>query len=204
MWRTSKVCHTFLFPILRNRCIFPFQNHPNVQRILIIGCSGAGKSTFARHLHQLLPELELIHLDRYYWRPGWVETPKDEWENTVRELIAREKWIMDGGYTSTIGLRAQRADVVYFFDYPVWLCFWRALKRITLFKLGLRDRSDMTEGCPERFDFEFFKFILTYNQKYKPRVFKALQEANFDMERVIFLQNEKQTSAILAKLSATK
>ncbi len=78
-----------------------------MQRILIIGCSGAGKSTFARHLHRFLPQHELIHLDRYYWRPGWIETPADEWEIIVNDLISKEQWIMDGGYAGTIGLRAQ-------------------------------------------------------------------------------------------------
>lgn len=82
----------FSLPILQNRCTFLFQNHQNVQRILIIGCSGAGKSTFARNLHDVCPVLELIHLDRYYWRPGWVETPKAEWEAIVKELAAKERF----------------------------------------------------------------------------------------------------------------
>jgi len=188
----------FSLPILQNRCTFLFQNHQNVQRILIIGCSGAGKSTFARNLHDVCPELELIHLDRYYWRPGWVETPKAEWEAIVKELAAKERWIMDGGYTGSLHLRAPRADGIYFFDFPIWLCLWRAVKRITLYKLGLRNRPDMAEGCPERFDYQFFKYIITYNQKYKPRILRILNRVEFDMDQLIFVKNDRQARAILA------
>lgn len=49
-----------------------------MKHIAIIVCSGAGKSTFARELGAITG-LEVIHLDRLYWKPGWVETPKDEW-----------------------------------------------------------------------------------------------------------------------------
>ena len=60
-----------------------------MQRILIIGSGGAGKSTFARQLHELL-KIELIHLDALYWQPSWIEPPKDEWHKTIAELLKRE------------------------------------------------------------------------------------------------------------------
>jgi len=61
-----------------------------MKRILVIGSGGAGKSTVATRLAQLL-DLEVNHLDKFYWRPGWVETPPEEWTQTARE-VTPEQW----------------------------------------------------------------------------------------------------------------
>src|SRR6478672_8699445 len=70
---------------------------PSMQKILIIGSSGAGKSTFAKQLGEITG-IEVVHLDKVYWRPNWVEMPKDEWRKTVAHLLAGDTWIMDGNY----------------------------------------------------------------------------------------------------------
>src|SRR5688572_30960534 len=75
-----------------------------MKRILVIGSGGAGKSTFARRLGKIL-SIEVIHLDSIYWRPGWIETPKQEWKKRVEHLIAGDSWIMDGNYSGTLQLR---------------------------------------------------------------------------------------------------
>ena len=67
----------------------------NIRRVLVIGSGGAGKSIFANRLGELL-NIEVLHLDKFYWRPGWIETPKAEWIKTVDELLKRDSWIMDG------------------------------------------------------------------------------------------------------------
>jgi adenylate kinase family enzyme len=72
-----------------------------VRRVLIIGCSGAGKSTFAAKLARET-KLPLIHLDREFWHAGWVETPRSEWRARVTELVADESWIMEGNYGSCL------------------------------------------------------------------------------------------------------
>lgn len=71
-----------------------------MRRVLVIGCGGAGKSTLARQLGEATG-LPVIHLDAHYWRPGWVETPKETWRAAVDELIAADAWIMDGNYSGT-------------------------------------------------------------------------------------------------------
>ena len=57
-----------------------------MKKVLVIGSGGAGKSTFARRLSKKTG-LEVIHLDQLYWKPNWVETPKDEWQEIVKEII---------------------------------------------------------------------------------------------------------------------
>ncbi|MBW4425057.1 MAG: hypothetical protein KME50_11545 [Nostoc desertorum CM1-VF14] len=71
-----------------------------MKKILIIGSGGAGKSTLARELGTILG-LEVIHLDTWYWNPGWVETPKAKWQSIIQSLTLRECWIMDGNYSNT-------------------------------------------------------------------------------------------------------
>ena len=99
-----------------------------MQRVLVIGISGAGKSTFSRALANTTG-LPLIHLDKEFWQPGWVQTPRPEWRAKVGELAARERWIMDGNYDSSLDLRLPRADTVLWFDYPMLRCLRRAMWR---------------------------------------------------------------------------
>ena len=95
---------------------------------MIIGCSGSGKSTLARKLADLTG-LPLIHLDREYWRPGWVEPDKLEWLAAVRAVAARPRWIIDGNYSASLGIRVAAADTVIFLDFPRWVCLWSVLCR---------------------------------------------------------------------------
>jgi adenylate kinase family enzyme len=84
-----------------------------MKRIAIIGSCGAGKSTLARQMGTILG-LEVIHLDSFFWKPGWVETPRVEWRSTVENLVKRETWIIDGNYGSTFDIRLEAADTIVF------------------------------------------------------------------------------------------
>ena len=138
-----------------------------MKRILIIGSSGAGKSTFARRLHEATG-IELVHLDKVFWKPNWVETPKDEWKKTVAKVLEGEVWIIDGNYSGTLELRMQYADTIIFLDFPPTICVWRVLKRVAFYRKG--KRPDMAAGCDERFDLEFLKWIWDYPRRTKPKV----------------------------------
>ena len=76
-----------------------------------------GNRVLAQGAHQT--GLPLIHLDKEFWQPGWVQTPRPEWRAKVAELAAGERWIMDGNYDSSLDLRLPRADTVLWFDYPM-------------------------------------------------------------------------------------
>ncbi|WP_306795338.1 AAA family ATPase [Cohnella sp. GbtcB17] len=99
-----------------------------MNRILIIGSAGSGKSTLSQRISEEL-KLPVIHLDKYYWKPNWVPTPNEEWDNFVIEATNQEQWIMDGNYTRTLDLRLKRADTVIFLDLSRWLCLYRIIKR---------------------------------------------------------------------------
>ena len=144
-----------------------------MQRVLVIGISGAGKSTFSRAL-AARTGLPLIHLDKEFWQPGWMQTPRPQWRAKVAELAAGERWIMDGNYAGTLDLRLPRADTVVWFDYPRLLCLRRvAWRAVTSYG---RVRRRYGRGCPERFDLEFLRYIWTFNAKERPRVVAALEQ----------------------------
>jgi adenylate kinase family enzyme len=112
-------------------------------RVLVDGMMGSGKSTFARAL-SARTGLPLIHLDLYYWKPGWARPSDDEWREQQRTLVAGEAWIIDGNYNETLPLRLERAETVVFLDTPWWLCATRAFVR------GLRKPGgEMPEGCED-------------------------------------------------------
>ena len=131
-----------------------------MQRVLVIGPCGAGKSTLAVQLGQKL-NLPVFHMDQLNWRPGWVESSKDEIREKLEGIVGTDRWLIDGNYGGTLAERLERADTVVYLDYPIHLCLWRILRRIWTYR-G-RTRPDMTEGCPERFDFEFLWYLIRWN-----------------------------------------
>lgn len=138
---------------------------------MIVGNGGSGKSTLAQQLGHILG-LEVIHLDRYFWKAGWTPTPREEWRAVVGGLVQREQWVMDGSYASTLDLRLPAADTVVFLDLPRWRCLWQVIIRLVRYR-G-ETRPDLAPGCPEKFDLPFLKWIWQYPATDRPIVTAAL------------------------------
>ena len=128
-------------------------------KIAIVGYSGAGKSTTAAILGEKL-DIPVLHLDTVYHMPGWKVRPEEESQAIVAQFMAENhSWVIDGNYKSiNQQQRLQQADVILFFNFNRFTCFWRAFGRYL--KYRGKSRPDMTEGCNEKFDFEFAKWIL--------------------------------------------
>ena len=113
------------------------------RRVLVIGLSGSGKSTFSRAL-STQTGLPLIHLDLYYWQPAWVRPTPDQWQKIQRDLFASDDWIADGNYYESLEIQLERAQTVVVLDTPWWICSSRAFRR------GLRRPGGvMPEGCKD-------------------------------------------------------
>lgn len=170
---------------------------PQMQRVLVIGSGGSGKTTLARRLGARLG-LAVVHLDALYWRAGWVEPPREVWRERVAELARREAWVMDGNYSGTLEQRLAACDTVVFLDLPRTLCLWRVLKR------GLtyhgRSRPDMAAGCPERLTLDFLLWVWRYPARSRPKVLRLLA-AHAEGRRVVRLRSRAEVEEFLAGIA---
>lgn len=154
-----------------------------MQRVLVIGIPGAGKSTFSRKLAKRTG-LPLIHLDREFWQPGWKVTPREQWRAKVAALAAREAWVMDGNYGASLDLRLPRADTVTWFNYPRRIALPRILWRIAT-TYG-RVREDLAPDCPEKVDWEFLRYVWSFPGKERAQVIAMLAEHGGHLQPAVF------------------
>jgi len=168
-----------------------------MERIMIIGCCGAGKSTLSKKLGKLTG-LEVIHLDQYYWKSNWTESEVDEWTSEVKKLAEKPRWIIDGNYGGTMDIRIKRADTIIYLDFPTIQCLWRITKRILKYKGKVR--PDMPVGCHERFDLEFYHYVATYNLIRRKKRLEKLKGLK-DQKQILRFQNDKEVGAYLKELS---
>ena len=125
-------------------------------RVVILGRGGAGKSTLARRLGDITG-LPVVELDKVFWRPGLLPTPRDEWIHLQQKLVREEKWIMDGdlGPYDAIEERLRAADTIVLLDFSLPRCAWRAFRRS-------RERGD------------FWRWVLAWRRLSRPILMKAI------------------------------
>jgi adenylate kinase family enzyme len=164
---------------------------------MVLGCSGSGKSTFARGLAERTG-LPMVSLDALFWRPGWVESGREEFRSRVAAALTSEGWIADGNFLSAAGdLRLPHADTVFLFDLPRWRCMTGAVGRIAS-SYG-RVRPEMAPGCPERWDWDFLRYIWMYRRRKRPELLAALTVLRPDQTLHVFT-SRRQADAFLAAL----
>ena len=169
-----------------------------MKKVLIIGSGGAGKSTFARRLSQIIG-IEVIHLDKFYWQPNWVRVAEEDWAKTLESLMAKDAWLMDGNYSRTMEMRFQACDTIIFLDIPRTVCLYRVLKRRLIYRRT--NRPDVAQGCNEKIDTEFLSWIWNYPKRNKPFIEAKLQQ--FANEKTIIrLESKREVERFLAKLEA--
>ena len=139
-----------------------------MQKIIVIGCPGSGKSTFSKALHEITG-IPLFHLDMLFWNADKTTVEKAVFLERLAEVMGQSRWIIDGNYASTMELRMQACDTVIFLDYPLELCLEGIQRRRGTV------RSDIPWVETEE-DAEFMEFIKNYNDQNRPEVMRLLDQ----------------------------
>ena len=165
-----------------------------MQKVLIIGCPGAGKSTFARRL-QSLTGLPLYYLDRLWHRPDRTNVTREAFDAALAGLLTRPAWIIDGNYSRTLPGRLEACDTVFLLDYPLDVCLAGVENR-----RGVQ-RPDMP-WVEEELNAEFLQYILDFGQAQMPAI-RAMLESYRGRRQIFTFHSRAEADASLNALAVT-
>ena len=149
-----------------------------MRRVLVIGCPGAGKSTLTRALAETLG-LPAVYLDRLWWKSGWINRTRAEFDARLDAALAGDAWVMDGNYLRTLELRLRAADTIFLLDYPTGVCLEGARARI-----GTK-REDLP-WVEDEFDPEFRQWIEDFSRDQLPEIRRLLEQYGEGREVHVF------------------
>jgi len=155
-----------------------------VKRVAIVGTPGSGKSTLARELGARA-DLPVIHLDQHHFLPGWQRKSDEEWDRIAAELLAGDRWVMDGAFAMEEAVA--RADTIVFLDFSRTRGYLGSVKRLALAYLG-RPAPDFAPGCKDKFDRDFWRLLKTihgYPGVQRPGIVADLERRREEGKRVV-------------------
>lgn len=148
-----------------------------MKKVIIIGCPGAGKSTFARALRDAT-NLPLHYLDMVWHKSDKSNVTREEFDARLQEIIQGDEWIIDGNYQRTLEIRLAACDTVFLLDYPLEVCLAGAQTRV----------GTMREDMPwveTEFDEEFKQWIMEFPIVQRPKIGELLE--NYKENKNIFV-----------------
>ncbi len=159
-----------------------------MKKVIIIGCPGSGKTTFAEKL-QKCTDLPLYYLDAIWHKPDKTHISRDEFDERIEEIFTTSEWIIDGNYNRTIDIRLQQCDTVFLFDLPTEVCLQGAIDR-----LG-KGRYDLS-WIEKELDPEFVGFIKEFSEKSLPTIYNLIDKYKAEKQVVVFKSREEADSFI--------
>jgi hypothetical protein len=141
------------------------------RRILVLGSPGSGKTLLSTSLSRHLG-LELLRLDDFFWKPGRVRMPTDEWRQLVVKLASRPTWIMDGTYEASLDLRIPVADAIVYIQSSRWACLWRVVTRRLLSRWRHHDESTHGHAITSF----FVRYVFRFPAVTQPEVFRLIAQ----------------------------
>ena len=162
-----------------------------MEKVIIIGCPGSGKSTFGRKL-KCITGLPLYHLDMMFWNEDRTTVPKEVFIRRLKETISTSKWIIDGNYASTMEMRIKECDTVFFLDYPTNVCIDGIESRKG------HPRSDIPWIENDNTDRDFIDFVNSYNSESRPEVIGLLKK--YSSKNITVFRSRSESEEYLLSL----
>ena len=173
-----------------------------MKKIIVAGPIGAGKTTLSKLLSKKL-SIQHFELDNIYWLPDWQVRPLEKRKRMAEDIILPSEWIICGNHYYSKDVTWARADTCIWLDYPLWLCFLRALKR------GLKlawNKKKICNGNTESFCRLLFSknsvllCLIKQYRKIKSRYSEIEKSKEFENLKIIRLRSPKETETWLAGL----
>lgn len=153
-----------------------------MEKIIVIGCPGAGKSSFSRRLREKT-DLPLYYLDMIWHKPDKTNITRDEFDAALSDILKKDKWIIDGNYSRTLEMRLKACDTVFMLDFPTAVCLEGARSRIG------KKREEMP-WIEEEFDPEFKQYIINFANTKLPHIYELLNKYK-DKNIIVFKSREE-------------
>lgn len=162
-----------------------------MNKVIIIGCPGSGKTTFAEKLNKCTG-LPLYYLDTIWHKPDKTHIPREEFDDRITKIFATNQWIIDGNYKRTIEMRLKECDTVFLFDLPTEVCLQGANERIG------KGRYEMP-WIETELDPEFKRLIEDFPNDTIPYIYELIDKYKEEKEIIIF-KSRKETDEYINKL----
>ena len=153
-----------------------------MQKVIIIGCPGSGKTTFAEKLNKKTG-LPLYYLDAIWHKSDKTHISREAFDERISEIFSTPEWIIDGNYNRTLEIRLMECDTVFLFDLPVELCIQGATNR-----LG-KDRYDLP-WIEKELDFSLKQSIEEFPHKSLPVIYELLEKYKDGKQMIVFKSRE--------------
>lgn len=139
-----------------------------MKKVMIIGCPGAGKSTFSKAL-QNKTGLPLFHLDMLFWNKDKTHVSRVVFDERLERILSQDSWIIDDNYGRTLETRLKACDTVFLLDFPVDMCLSGANARIG------KSRNDMP-WIEQELDEEFKQWIINFPKNELPHIYTLIEK----------------------------
>lgn len=159
-----------------------------MDKIIIIGSPGSGKSTFARKLRDVTG-IPLYYLDMLWHKPDRTNYTREEFDISLEEIIKKDRWIIDGNYQRTMELRMKECDTVFLMDFPLEVCLAGAAARVG-------HKREELPWVETEFDEEFREDIIAFPKEKLPQIYRLLEKYKENKKIVIFKAREEADSYI--------